>query len=99
MVSGINRMVLQCTRGSRLCLAMSESNGYQFWRRERNFIVSEKSHGYLGVDNYDNTLLSIYFDGADGCKNPCTCAIEKVVSYIVCTDVCQKPNPHHNHKL
>ena len=78
---GVNRMMLQCER-NRVSLGTSKSDSYPFWRREGNFIVSDRSHSYLGVDQHDHILLSTHCDHTDDDKLrvQCQCAIEKIVS-------------------
>ena len=84
MVSGAYKMVLQCDKDNRLFLDTSKSDSNQFWRKEGNFIVSDRSHGYLGVDDGDNKLLSVHCDASDeNAKSKLQCEIKKVVSCLV----------------
>ena len=92
MVSGANKMVLQFDTENRLFLGTSNSDSNQFWRREGNFIVSDRSHGYLGVDDNDDRLPSIHCDASDEKhKYKHQCEFRKLVScfayYSACIDV------------
>ena len=85
MVSVANKMALLCDKEKRLFLDTSKSDSNQFWRREGNFIVSDKSHGYLGVDDDgDDRLPSICFVASDEKrKYKHQCEIKKVVSCLL----------------
>ena len=90
-IAAVNGMVLQCHKDNRLFSQedTSECDGYQFWRRERNFIVSKKSHGCLGADCHNDTLLSVHYDGADDAQKYIDeCAVEKVVRFFPCINLC-----------
>ena len=84
-----NQILLQCDKENKLVFI---SDGYKFWRREGNFIVSERSHDYLGADHHGDICVSLHSNHCDGTddaqKYKCECAVEKVVRYF--TDV---PSP------
>ena len=65
MISCVDKQLLQFDEGNGLSLS-SSSDGYQFWRREGNFIISGKKNWYIGMDYNDEMLLSIH------CKDKCT---------------------------
>ena len=85
VISCVNKLELQCDKDNGLLLSSSNSDGYKLWRREGNYIISEKSHGYIGIDDHDDTLLSIHSKvTGDVWRWKHTCAIQNVVSYFWC---------------
>ena len=82
-MESFNKMVLQCDRDNKLVLDTSSSDEYKFWKREGNFIISARSHDYLGVDRNVISLHSNHCDGTDDAqKYMDECAMQKVVSCV-----------------
>ena len=77
-----NKMVLQCDKENKLVLDTFKIDGHIFWRSEGNFIVSEKSNCYLGVDYHTGHDISLHphHCNDDAHKHKDKCALEKVVS-------------------